>query len=102
MTKPLIHPNWDLVPERMTDGYSIEMTAKDIESLREAAPRMPAETPVAVTFLPGETIEARIAAAKAVRAAGFEPMPHFSANSNALGDSNPKMWMIVRPTTLAT
>ena len=79
MTKPLIHPNWDLVPECMTDGYSIEMTAKDIESLREAAPRMPAETPVAVTFLPGETLEARIAAAKAVRAAGFEPMPHFSA-----------------------
>ena len=34
------------VPDRITDGYSIEMTAKDIDSLRDAAPRMPAETPV--------------------------------------------------------
>jgi len=38
-----------------------------------------AETPVAVTFLPGEDLEARLAAVKAVRELGFEPMPHFSA-----------------------
>ncbi|MEO8724014.1 MAG: hypothetical protein ABI395_10945 [Sphingobium sp.] len=79
MNLPSIHPNWDLPPKGMTDGYSIEMNAKDMGALIEAAPGIPAETPVAITFLPGETIEARIAAAKAVRALGFEPMPHFSA-----------------------
>nr|WP_208404842.1 methylenetetrahydrofolate reductase [Sphingobium vermicomposti] len=63
----------------MVDGYSIEMTAKDVESLRAAAPAMAPETPVAVTFLPGETLSARLDAIKLVRARGFEPMPHFSA-----------------------
>ena len=79
MTKPLIHPNWALAPERITDGYSLEVTAKDQAALIEAAPLMPPETPVSVTFLPGEAQEARVAAAKAVRDLGFEPMPHFSA-----------------------
>ncbi len=79
MTKPLIHPNWAKAPDGITDGYSLEVTAKDEAALREAAPLMPVETPVSVTFLPGEAQEARVAAAKAVRALGFEPMPHFSA-----------------------
>ncbi len=79
MTTPVIHPNWDKQLVRITDGYSLEMTAKDIASLRDAAPLIPAETPVAVTFLPGEAQEARVAAAMAVRELGFEPMPHFSA-----------------------
>ncbi len=79
MAKPLIHPNWDKPRAGITDGFSLEMTAKDIESLREAAPLIPADTPVAVTFLPGEEAEARIAATVAVRELGFEPMPHFSA-----------------------
>ena len=79
MAKPLIHPNGDKAPAGITDGFSLEMTAKDIDSLREAAPLIPADTPVAVTFLPGEEAEARIAATVAVRELGFEPMPHFSA-----------------------
>ena len=37
------------------------------------------ETPVAITFLPGESMDARIAAAADVRALGLEPMPHLSA-----------------------
>jgi methylenetetrahydrofolate reductase (NADPH) len=74
-----IHPNWDREPDYITEGFSIEITAKDVDSLREAAPILPPETPVAVTFLPGETLEARLAAACEVRALGFEPMPHFSA-----------------------
>lgn len=77
--KPLIHPNWATAPEVITDGYSLEMTAKDIEALREAAPLIPPETPVAITFLPGEEQGARVAAALLVRELGFEPMPHFSA-----------------------
>lgn len=79
VAKPLIHPAWDLTPVRITDGFSIEMTAKDVASLRQAAPLMPAETPVAITFLPGEEQAARVAAAVEVRKLGFEPMPHFSA-----------------------
>ncbi len=79
MSGRLIHPNWGLAPERITDGYSLEMTAKDIASLREAAPQIAPETPIAVTFLPGEDAQARIEATCAVRELGFEPMPHFSA-----------------------
>ncbi len=79
MTRPVIHPNWSRPPTGIVDGYSLEMTAKDVDSLRAAAPHIAAETPVAVTFLPGEEFGARIAATKAVRELGFEPMPHFSA-----------------------
>jgi methylenetetrahydrofolate reductase (NADPH) len=79
MAAPLLHPNWAFPPVRPTDGFSLEMTAKDVGSLRAAAPLIPLETPVAVTFLPGEEATARVAAACAVRALGFEPMPHFSA-----------------------
>jgi methylenetetrahydrofolate reductase (NADPH) len=75
----LIHPNWDKTPERITDGFSLEMTAKDEASLRDAAPLIPAETPIAITYLPGEDAAARVAATVAVRELGFEPMPHFSA-----------------------
>lgn len=79
MAIPVIHPNWDRPAQGMMDGYSIEITAKDIDALREAGSLIAAETPVAVTFLPGEDVAARIAAAKTVRALGCEPMPHFSA-----------------------
>ena len=75
----LIHPNWDLPMVRVTDGFSIEITAKDVDALKHVAPSLPPNTPVSVTFLPGEESEARIAAAIAVRDLGFEPMPHFSA-----------------------
>lgn len=79
MTYSRIHPNWDVAPRVITDGFSLEMTAKDGPSLAEAAPLIPPETPIAVTFLPGEEAGARIAATVAVRQLGFEPMPHFSA-----------------------
>ena len=79
MARPLIHPNWDKPRAGITDGFSLEMTAKDEGSLRDAAPLIPAETPVAITYLPGEEVAARIAATVAVRELGFEPMPHFSA-----------------------
>ena len=75
----LLHPNWDLPPAGITDGFSLEMTAKDEASLRDAAPLIPPETPIAVTYLPGEEVDARVAATVAVRELGFEPMPHFSA-----------------------
>jgi methylenetetrahydrofolate reductase (NADPH) len=74
-----IHPNWDREPEFITDGFSLEISARYVDNLRDAAPRIPEHTPIAVTFLPGETLEDRLAAAREVRALGFEPMPHFSA-----------------------
>lgn len=63
----------------MIDGYSLEMTAKDRPALREAAAAIAPETPIAITFLPHEAMDARIAAAVDARALGFEPMPHLSA-----------------------
>lgn len=79
MTTPLIHPGWAQPVTNMVTGYSLEMTAKDIGSLRAAAPAIRPTAPVAVTFLPNEDPAARTAAVKAVRDLGFEPMPHFSA-----------------------
>ena len=79
MQQPIIHPNWLRAPDGITDGFSLEMTAKDVPALTKAAPLIPPATPIAVTFLPGEAVEARITATKAVRSLGFEPMPHFSA-----------------------
>jgi methylenetetrahydrofolate reductase (NADPH) len=79
MGKALIHPNWAKPPAGITDGFSLEMTAKDEASLRDAAPLIPPDTPIAITYLPGEEVASRVAATMAVRELGFEPMPHFSA-----------------------
>jgi methylenetetrahydrofolate reductase (NADPH) len=63
----------------LLDNYSIEMTAKDVSHLEEAADIIPQGTKIPVTFLPGETFDMRIAAAKRVRDLGFLPIPHISA-----------------------
>jgi methylenetetrahydrofolate reductase (NADPH) len=63
----------------MLKNYSLEMTAKDVPKLEEAADVIPRGTKIPVTFLPGETFEMRIAAAKRVRDLGFVPIPHISA-----------------------
>lgn len=78
-TASLIHPNWNRAPDGITDGFSLEVTAKEEASLRAVALLIPAETPIAIAYLPGEDIAGRVAAAVAVRELGFEPMPHFSA-----------------------
>ena len=79
MESPLIHPNWNVVPAKITDGFSLEITSNDVVSLRAVAENLPRNTPIAITFLPGEDQAARILATKTVRELGFEPMPHFSA-----------------------
>ncbi|MBO0765610.1 MAG: methylenetetrahydrofolate reductase [Hyphomicrobiaceae bacterium] len=69
-------------PERLAAlvrAYSIEMTAKDGDALREARDLIPQGTSVSITFLAGETAPARVAAAKQVRSYGFHPKPHISA-----------------------
>ena len=74
-----IHPDWEKPRANMVDGYSLEMTAKELEGLREAAPLIKPKTQIAVTFLPGEEIEQRIQASVLVRELGFEPIAHVSA-----------------------
>lgn len=59
--------------------YSIEMTAKDADALRNAKDLIPQGTSVSITFLSGETAPARVAAAKQARSYGFAPRPHISA-----------------------
>jgi methylenetetrahydrofolate reductase (NADPH) len=79
MSYAAIHPNWEKPRENMVDGYSLEMTAKELDGLREAAPLIRPGTQVAITFLPGEEMEQRVQAAELVRQLGFEPIVHLSA-----------------------
>ena len=79
MSYAAIHPDWEKPRRNMVDGYSLEMRAKELNGLREAAPLIRPGTQVAVTFLPGEEMEQRVEAAKLVRALGFEPIVHLSA-----------------------
>ena len=73
MSYAAIHPDWEKPRTNMVDGYSLEMTAKEIDGLREAAPLIRPGTQIAVTFLPGEEMEQRVEAAVLVRELGFEP-----------------------------
>lgn len=59
--------------------FSLEMTGKDVDALREAAPAIPQGTRVNVTFLGNEDLQMRVAAARTVKELGFIPVPHISA-----------------------
>jgi len=63
----------------LLDGFSLEMTGKDVPGLEEARDVIPAGTKINVTFLGNEDLDMRVAAAKAVKDAGFVPVPHVSA-----------------------
>ena len=63
----------------LVDGFSLEMTGKDIAGLDEARDTIPQGTKINVTFLGNEDLEMRVAAAKAVKDTGFVPVPHISA-----------------------
>ncbi|KAF2415995.1 methylenetetrahydrofolate reductase [Microbacterium sp. B35-30] len=63
----------------LVDGFSLEMTGKDLAGLEEARDTIPQGTKVNVTFLGNEDLEMRVAAAKAVKEMGFVPVPHISA-----------------------
>ena len=79
MSYAAIHPDWEKPRSNMVDGYSLEMTAKEMDGLREAAKLIRPGTQIAVTFLPGEEMSQRVEAAKLVRELGFEPIVHLSA-----------------------
>lgn len=64
---------------RLLDGFSLEMTGKDVPGLEEAQHTIPTGTKINVTFLGNEDLEMRVAAAKAVVDRGFVPVPHISA-----------------------
>lgn len=64
---------------KLIDDFSLEMTGKDVPGLLEAAHAIPQGTRINVTFLGNEDLEMRVAAAKAVKDAGFTPVPHISA-----------------------
>ncbi|MFG6444834.1 methylenetetrahydrofolate reductase [Microbacterium sp. P07] len=64
---------------RLVEGFSLEMTGKDIPGLEEARHSIPAGTKINVTFLGNEDLEMRVAASKAVAEMGFIPVPHISA-----------------------
>lgn len=70
-------PGKGMVP--LLHAFSLEMTARDVVALEEAAGVIPQGTRIAIAFLPGETFEARLHAAVRVRALGFDPAPHISA-----------------------
>ena len=50
MSYAAIHPDWEKPRRNMADGYSLEMTAKELDGLREAAPLIRPNTQIAVTF----------------------------------------------------
>ena len=75
-TTPAANPTAAL---RLLDGFSLEMTGKDVPGLEEARHAIPAGTKVNVTFLGNEDLDMRVAAAKAVKDLGFVPVPHISA-----------------------
>lgn len=64
---------------RLVDGFSLEMTGKDVAALEEARGTIPAGTKINVTFLGNEDLDMRVAAAQAVTDCGFVPVPHISA-----------------------
>ncbi|KRE82014.1 methylenetetrahydrofolate reductase [Arthrobacter sp. Soil763] len=63
----------------LIQDFSLEMTGKDVPALIEAKDHIPPGTRINVTFLGNEDLEMRVAAAKAVRELGFDPVPHISA-----------------------
>jgi methylenetetrahydrofolate reductase (NADPH) len=61
------------------DGFSLEMTGKDVPSLDAARTLLPAGTRVNVTYLGNENFQMRRTAIRAVASGGFTPVPHISA-----------------------
>lgn len=60
-------------------AFSLEVSAKAMPALRAEADRIPRGTVISIPYLASEDDDARLAAARTVRALGLEPMPHLSA-----------------------
>ena len=62
----------------LTHDFSLEMTGKDIDALRDASSAIPAGTKVNVTYLAHEDLGLRVKAARTVRDMGLVAVPHLS------------------------
>ncbi|PZT07146.1 methylenetetrahydrofolate reductase [Stenotrophomonas maltophilia] len=60
-------------------AFSLEVSAKAMPALRAEADRIPRGTVISIPYLASEDDDARLTAARTVRALGLEPMPHLSA-----------------------
>ncbi|PPU68505.1 5,10-methylenetetrahydrofolate reductase [Xanthomonas pisi] len=72
-------PDTPSLADTITEAYSLEISAKDLAGLATAAPRIMRGSTIAIPYLPNQDDDARLAAARMVRALGFQPMPHLSA-----------------------
>ena len=63
----------------LLEGFSLEMTGKDVAKLEEARSVIPPGTRIHVTFLENEDLPMRLGAARAIKESGFVPVPHISA-----------------------
>ncbi|MGP8122846.1 MAG: methylenetetrahydrofolate reductase [Xanthobacteraceae bacterium] len=67
--------------QRLMRGYSIEITGAD-RAVREACDaELPAGTEVFIAFVPGESTDRVVDAARKVKARGMTPVPHIIARS---------------------
>lgn len=63
----------------LLDEHSFEISCRDADRLGGIAGLVPPGTAVSITHLASESDDARIAAARKVRALGFVPVPHVAA-----------------------
>ena len=61
---------------------SVEVSSSG-NQLKELAEHFPAGTNVSITFLPGDNYRHNVETAAALRAAGFNPVPHIAAREIA-------------------
>lgn len=63
----------------LLSDYSVEMTGKDDKTIEEHPDIYAPRTRVNVTFLSNEDMNMRVTASRAVKEAGYVPVPHISA-----------------------
>src|SRR5262245_37280124 len=89
---PEPHSSADLVGEKQAiaafmRGYSLEATRPTAGDLAALAEVTPAGTRVYLSAVPSRPSEDLVEIAAAVRAAGFEPVPHLAARGFATKDA---------------
>lgn len=67
----------------LLDTWSIEVSTRDRDGLDVLRGRLAGGSDVTITFLPGDVHQGIVEMARAVRAAGFNPVPHVAARQLA-------------------
>ncbi len=73
-------------PLRLLEQFSLEVTGKDLPSLANVAPSIPAGTRVNVTYLAGEDMQARTAVISELSTLGLLPVPHILRSPAGVGN----------------